>query len=107
MIISQFVKNRIHDAQSFYSDPKFCKNTHMKNIQRTWQKLVYYSGIISFIAAVACLIILYFWQGDLGWKHVYTASLAASSFFFASMGVVLVTIGTSDLPSLKVKNTKP
>jgi len=78
----------------------------MRSIKRTWQRIVYYSGIISFIAAVACLIALYLWKGDLGWKHVYTASLAASSFFFAAMGVVLVTIGTSDLPSLKVKNTK-
>jgi hypothetical protein len=78
----------------------------MKSIKRTWQKLVYYSGFVSFLAAVACLIILYFWKEDLGWKHVYTASLMASSFFFASVGVVLVTIGTCNLPSLKVKNTK-
>ena len=79
----------------------------MKSIKRTWQKSVFFSGIVSFIAAIACLIILYFWKEDLGWKHVYTASLVASSFFFASVGVVLVTIGTCDLPSLKVKNTEP
>ena len=85
----------------------FYEKTHMRSIKRTWQKLVYYSGIVSFIAAIACLIILYLWKEDLGWKHVYTASLAASSFFFAAMGVVLVTIGTTDLPSLKIKDTKP
>ena len=78
----------------------------MKSIKRTWQKAVYFSGIVSFLAAVACLITLYIWKGDLGWKHVYTASLMASSFFFAAVGVVLVTIGRCDIPCLKVKNTK-
>ncbi len=77
----------------------------MKSKKSTLQKLVYYSGIVSFIAAVACLILLYLWNDDLGLKHVISASLMASSFFFASVGVVLVTIGTCNLPSLKVKNT--
>ena len=78
----------------------------MKSKKGILQKSVYYLGLVSFIAAVACLIILYLWKDDLGWKHVYSASLMASSFFFASMGVVLVTIGTCNLPSLKVKNTE-
>ena len=78
----------------------------MKSKKGILQKSVYFSGIVSFITAVACLILLYLWKDNLGWNNVYSASLVASSFFFASVGVVLVTIGTCNLPSLKVKNTK-
>ncbi|MBE9568193.1 MAG: hypothetical protein IMF14_05815 [Proteobacteria bacterium] len=66
------------------------------------QKSVYYLGIVSFIASVTCLVILYLRIDDSGLKNTISASLAASSFFFASVGVVLTTIGKCNLPSFKI-----
>lgn len=60
---------------------------------------------MSFIAAIGCLILLYFSIDEQGLKSTISASLAASSFFFASMGVVLIAIGKSNLPSFKVGKT--
>lgn len=77
----------------------------MKNNQKKWQKLVYYLGITSFVISISALVFVYFEMGDLGFKNVITASILASSFFFASVGLVLVTIGKCDLPSLKVSDT--
>lgn len=77
----------------------------MKNKIKPWQKVVYYSGLTSFLTAIACLVYLYFKGDDMGWKSTLSASIMASSFFFASVGVVLITIGKSNLPSLKVNNS--
>lgn len=68
-------------------------------------KWVYYLGITSFATSIAALIFLYFEMGDLGFKDVISASILATSFFFASVGLVLITIGKCDLPSLKVGDT--
>jgi hypothetical protein len=76
----------------------------MKNKQKTWQKSVYYLGITSFIISIVCLIFLYFKIDELGWKNAISASIMATSFFLASVGLVLITIGKCNLPSLKVDN---
>jgi hypothetical protein len=73
----------------------------MKNKSRT-QRFVYHLGITSFIASAACLITLYLRVDDAGLKNAVSASIAASSFFFASLGIVLTTIGKCNLPSFKV-----
>jgi hypothetical protein len=73
----------------------------MKNKSRT-QRSVYYLGIASFIASATCLIILFLRLDDAGLKNTLSASIAASSFFFASVGVVLTAIGKCNLPSFKV-----
>lgn len=73
----------------------------MKNKSRT-QGFIYHLGITSFIASAACLVILYLRMDDADLKNTISASIAASSFFFASVGVVLTTIGKCNLPSLKV-----
>ena len=77
----------------------------MKQNKGAWQKAVYYLGITSFIASAACLIYIYLKIDDLGWQNPISASLLATSFFFASVGLVLVTIGKCNLPSLKVGKT--
>ena len=77
----------------------------MKNNKSVLQKIAYYSGFISFIISVICLIFLYLKIDDLGWQSPVSASLMASSFFFAAVGVVLVTIGKCNLPSFKVRNS--
>ena len=66
------------------------------------QRSVYYLGITSFVASAACLVILYLRMDEAGLKNTISASVAASSFFFASVGVVLTTIGNCNLPSFKV-----
>jgi len=77
----------------------------MKNNKSALQKIAYYSGIISFIASVVCLVLLYLKVDDLGWQNPVSASLMASSFFFAAVGIVLVTIGKCNLPSFKVRDS--
>ena len=48
----------------------------------------------------------------LGWESTISASLLAATFFFACVSVVLVIIGTSNIPSFKFEsvdnsNNKP
>jgi len=68
------------------------------------QKTAYYSGFASFIASIASLIILYLKIDELGWESTISASILATSFFFATMGIVLIVIGTSNLPSFKIND---
>lgn len=74
----------------------------MKKNYKAWQKAVFYTGIASFIASAACIIYVYLKIDGLGWDNPVSASLLATSFFFASTGIVLVTIGKTNLPSFKV-----
>lgn len=85
--------------------PFFWENRIMKNNKSAIQKSVYYSGFVSFVVAIACLIILYLKIGGLGWQNPISASLMATSFFFASVGVVLLTMGSCNIPSFKVSST--
>jgi len=47
--------------------------------------------------AVICAVILIIYMGDM--TKVYKASFAASSFFFFSVGVVLESISSTNLPN--------
>ncbi len=76
----------------------------MKNNKKAWQIFVYYLGISSFMSSIACLATLYFMMDGLNVKNTISASIMASSFFFASVGVVLITIGKCNIPSFKVDN---
>lgn len=77
----------------------------MKSNTKPWQKLIYYLGIFSFIMSVVCLIYLYLTIDDMGLKNPVSSSLAAVSFFCASVGVVLINIGKCDIPSFKINKT--
>ncbi|MGB5395773.1 MAG: hypothetical protein WBN96_01365 [Gammaproteobacteria bacterium] len=74
----------------------------MKSSKGKLQKAVTYTGFASFLAAIACLVFLYLRLDGAGWDDLVSASLMASSFFFVSVGFVLVVIGKCDLPSFKV-----
>ena len=74
----------------------------MKSNKGVLQKAVTYTGFASFLAAIGCLVFLYLRRNDAGWDDLVSASLMASSFFFASVGFVLIVIGKCDLPSFKV-----
>ncbi len=78
----------------------------MQSSKNALQRVSYVSAIISLIAAVACLIILYLKVDDIGFDSPISASLMAGSFFFVSVGLVLMVIAKSDIPSFKIDNDK-
>ena len=67
------------------------------------QKVSKISGTISFIFAFIGMVILLMYGDVLG--DVYKASTGALSFFFFSAGIVLSTIGNTNLPILKISTT--
>lgn len=73
----------------------------MKNKKSKLQKSALYFAGASFIASVASLVYLFLKIDDLGWESPISASLLASSFFFVFVGVVLIVIGTTSIPSFK------
>lgn len=50
------------------------------------------------------MIFLYLRVEEFGMENPISASLLASSFFFVSVGVVLMVIAKANLPSFKVGN---
>lgn len=77
----------------------------MKSKKSALQKTAYYSGFVSFVLSIVCLVFIYLKVDEWGWDNPISASLMASSFFFVSVGLVLVVIGKSNLPSFKVEDT--
>jgi len=61
------------------------------------QKLSALTYRCCFVMAVLCAGILVIYMDDL--SKVYKASFAASSFFFFSVGIVLESISSTNLPS--------
>ena len=66
------------------------------------QKSALYFAAGSIIAAIASVIYLYLNLDTLGWENPISASLLASTFFFLFVALVLVVIGTANIPSFKV-----
>lgn len=75
----------------------------MKNNKSILQKSALYFAAASFIAAVASAVYLMLKLDMLGWESPISASLLASSFFFAFVGIVLSIIGMANIPSFKVE----
>ncbi|MFT5760328.1 MAG: ATP/ADP translocase [Alteromonadaceae bacterium] len=65
------------------------------------QRISKVCGIISFIIAAISIIVLTLYTADA--SEVFRASVGATTFFFFMVGIVLVVIGDTDLPDLKVK----
>ena len=74
----------------------------MKKRKSILQKLSSITGIICYLLAVLCAVVLYFKVQELGMQHPISASLLASSFFCAFIGFVFTVIGNADIPSFKV-----
>ena len=66
------------------------------------QKSALYFALGSIIAAIASVIYLTLNIDTLGWENPISASLLASTFFFLFVALVLVVIGTANLPSFKI-----
>lgn len=75
----------------------------MKKTKGFLQKTATVSGTLSFIAALVCGGYLYLNFDTLGAYSPITASLEATIFFFICVGVVLLIIGRSNLPSFKIE----
>ncbi len=76
----------------------------IENKKSVLQKSAIFFAVASFIASVTSVVYLYLKIGNLSWQSPISASLLASSFFFAFVGVVLLIIGTSNIPSFKVND---
>ncbi|MCK4708910.1 MAG: hemerythrin family protein [Gammaproteobacteria bacterium] len=76
----------------------------MQRKKSVLQKISFYSAIISFILSITSVIFLYLRVEEFGMENPISASLLASSFFFVSVGVVLMVIAKANLPSFKVGN---
>ena len=70
------------------------------------QTIAWYTALLFYAGAVACLGALGYWYGDYGKDSPIIASLAASVVFFIGGGIVLHVIGKADLPDLKIQADK-
>lgn len=66
------------------------------------QKLALVSGVISFVLAIVCSVVLYNRMGEVAGQDPIAASLMASIFFFLCVGGILTFIGMCNLPSFKI-----
>ena len=76
----------------------------MQNEKRLLQKISSVSGVICFIAAVVAAIIIVIAGSEA--SEVFRASLGATTFFFFMVGIVLTTMGNTNLPNLTIDKTE-
>lgn len=67
------------------------------------QKSALYFAAGSVIAAIASMTYLMLKIDILGWQNPISASLLASTFFFLFVALILVVIGTANIPSFKIE----
>ena len=70
------------------------------------QKISIVSAVVSFVLALISGIMLYLRLESGGGNNPISASFMASMFFFICVGGVLTVIGTADIPSFKIDNSK-
>jgi vacuolar-type H+-ATPase subunit I/STV1 len=70
------------------------------------QKVSLISGYISFLLTFVTGILLYLRDGAVNSSDAISASLAATTFFFFCVGIVLIIMGKADLPSFKVDSSE-
>ena len=70
------------------------------------QKLSIVSAVVCFVLAFIAGVMLYLRLESVGSDNPISASLMASTFFFISVGVVLIIVGNADIPSFKIDNSK-
>ncbi|GAA6203492.1 hypothetical protein [Thalassotalea sp. SU-HH00458] len=68
--------------------------------KRKLQKVATFISYVAILIAIACAAFLLMVDAE---EKVMRASLGATSFFFFMVGLVLHTIGNSDLPDLTIK----
>lgn len=73
-----------------------------KNKKSKFQKSALYFAATSIIVAIASVIYLVLKIDALGWQNPISASLLASVFFFFFVALVLIVIGSTNIPSFKI-----
>ncbi|AKH20252.1 hypothetical protein [Sedimenticola thiotaurini] len=71
---------------------------------RMSQKISFFVAIVSYCAAICCLLASIYYFGELGRDHPVVASFAAAVVFFIGVGIVLHVIGRVDIPDLRIKS---
>lgn len=79
------------------SDTQTIKKTKKSKLQ----KLSLYFAAFSIVSAIASVIYLVIKVDVIGWENPVSASLLASTFFFAFVALVFIVIGTANVPSFK------
>lgn len=74
----------------------------MKRKKGLLQKLSLLLGGVSFLLSLATGVWLYLRVDTVGSNNPISASLLASTFFFAFVGVIFFIIGMANLPNLKI-----
>jgi ABC-type uncharacterized transport system permease subunit len=70
------------------------------------QKVSLISSYISFLLAFVTGIALYLRDGAVNSNDAISASLAATTFFFFCVGIVLIIMGKADIPSFKFDSSE-
>ncbi|GEM_PF-141235 len=69
----------------------------------TAQKVSFIIAIISYLAAIGCVVGVFYYESELGGDHPVVASFGAAVVFFIGVGIVLHVIGRVNLPNLSMK----
>jgi len=75
----------------------------MKKTKSIFQKISFSIGILSFISAIACIIGAYLKIQSHGINDPVAVAFLASTFFFISVGVVLLFIANANIPSFDMQ----
>ncbi len=79
----------------------------MKKKPRLLQKISSAIGVLSFLAAIVCGVVLYSRIDEAGMNDPLSASLLASIFFFFFVGIVLTIVGRTNIPHLGFDSSDP
>lgn len=74
----------------------------MKKNKGFLQKAALVSGVVGFVMAIVCSVVLYTRMGETTAQDPISASLMASIFFFLCVGGILTFIGMCNLPNFKI-----
>ncbi|MCW8944717.1 MAG: hemerythrin family protein [Sedimenticola sp.] len=72
----------------------------------TAQKISFIIAIFSYLAAIGCVVGVYYYESKLGGDHPVVASFGSAIVFFIGVGIVLHVIGRVNLPDLSMKFSK-
>jgi hypothetical protein len=90
--MSELPSDENTDSQEFTSELTQAKKGLLQKVSKV-------CGILCFITAVICGLILTFSGNN---EEVFRASMGATTFFFFMVSLVLTTIANTNLPNLKV-----
>lgn len=79
----------------------------MNNKPSLLQKISSAIGVLSFLAAITCAVLLYLRMDEAGMNNPLSASLLASIFFFFFVGIVLTIVGRTNIPHFKFDASDP